>query len=97
MIKKTLTILLAAVLLAVPAYWAYFNMRYKIIYREGSPFRYDTWANEFSHIRYAKPTAKASLETKEHSAASFTKSVDDLSDEELLAIANGPSPHRRNE
>lgn len=38
-----------AVLIFVGAvgYWAYFNLRYKVVQLKGVPVRYDTWTNEY--------------------------------------------------
>ena len=42
--------LLLIAILSVPARWAYFNMRYRIITFHEKPWRYDTWSNKIMPI-----------------------------------------------
>jgi len=59
--KKKPIFVLGAVLLMIifcfMSYWAYFEMRYDIIYWHGTPVRYDTWNNDFTTIRHQQPVS----------------------------------------
>lgn len=58
--KKPIVVVGAVLVLIIfcfLSYWAYFQMRYDIIYWHGKPVRYDTWSNDFTPInRQRVPT-----------------------------------------